>query len=89
MNKYLALFLYSLFCGLLLAAFSLIQDFSKYIFSLAALFAGFKFFRAYESIKLRIAFIILSIVLFFLSMIIFVAVAFAKGWVIPGITDNL
>lgn len=89
MNKYAAVFLYALLCGLLLAAFSFIQDFSKYIFSLVALFTGIKFFRTYESVKVRVAFVILSVVLFFLTVIIFVAVAFAKGWVIPGVTDNL
>jgi lipopolysaccharide export LptBFGC system permease protein LptF len=89
MNKYAAVILYGLLCGAMLTAFSLITDLSKFIFSLVAFFAGIKFFRTYESIKLRVAFVVLSIVFYFLMMIIFTAVAIAKGWIIPGITDNL
>jgi lipopolysaccharide export LptBFGC system permease protein LptF len=89
MNKYAAVILYGISSGTLLTLFSIIPGLNKYIFSLAALYLGFRFFRNYESLKARISFVVLSLLFFFLSIIVYVAVAVAKGWNIPGVTDKL
>ncbi|MFF2093612.1 hypothetical protein [Paenibacillus sp. NPDC058174] len=62
--------LYSLVCGLLLMAFSLIASIVKFVFSLAALFLIIRFFKRYERWGARGAFIALTVVFYFLSAVI-------------------
>ncbi len=87
MNKYVSLFLFSLGVAILLILFSLIPDFTRYIFSLASIYLGFRFFQRYESIRFRVVFILISIVLFLILMVIFSMMAVMMEWDIPGITD--
>lgn len=71
--------LYALLAGGSLALFSLIPSFIKYIFSLLAVYIGIRFFRRFETIGLRITFIVLGLVMYFLIIIIITAVQFVMG----------
>lgn len=84
-----SIILFSLLCGAMLIIFSIIQDFTKYIFSLVALYAGFKFFQKFDQLKHRIIFIVLSIVIYFVGFIIFVGFAVVYEWNVPGLTDQI
>ncbi|MFD0697158.1 hypothetical protein ACFQZT_24090 [Paenibacillus sp. GCM10027628] len=64
--RILWLLIYSLICGVLLTLYTNIHDMSKFLFSLGALYAGIRFFRRFEQIGLRIWFIVLSVVLYFI-----------------------
>ncbi|MEW9697813.1 hypothetical protein [Paenibacillus sp. SI8] len=60
------LFIYSIICGVLLTLYTNIHDMSKFLFSLGALYAGIRFFRRYEQTSLRVWFIVLSVLLYFI-----------------------
>ncbi len=62
--------LYALVAGSLLFAFSQIQGFIKYLFSLLAIYVGIRFFRRYEKLSLRITFIVVAIVFYFMGAFI-------------------
>jgi hypothetical protein len=76
----LRIFGYSFACAVLLALFSQFTDIIKYVFSLFALFLGIRFFRNYETLKQRIAFFAIAIVLYFVVNVVYVVLAFANGW---------
>lgn len=61
---------YATLAGASLTLFSTIPSLIKYIFSLLTIYIGIRFFRRFETIGLRITFIALSIVLYFLFVII-------------------
>jgi len=67
----LAVIGYSLLCAALLSLFSQIEDLFRYFFSLGALYAGIHFFKRYEALGMRIAFISVTIVLYFIFAFIY------------------
>jgi uncharacterized membrane protein YjjP (DUF1212 family) len=69
--RFLTILGYSLLCAVLLSLFSQIQDLLKYLFSLGALYMGVQFFKRYEEMGMRIAFVISTIVLYFLIAIVY------------------
>ena len=69
---------YSLLAGLSLAMFSNIEQFHRYIFSLLALYIGIRFFRSFDRLALRITFIALAIVFFFVTTLIYAMYIFVK-----------
>ncbi|SFL47576.1 hypothetical protein SAMN03159341_106248 [Paenibacillus sp. 1_12] len=64
--KFLVVVVYSLLCAILLSLFSQIQDLLKYLFSLGALYLGIQFFKKHDERWMRITFVILTIILYFL-----------------------
>jgi hypothetical protein len=87
MNPKLAVVLYSLACGLCLAAFTMIPDFIKYLFSLGAFLLGLRFFGTYETWPMRLSLIGLSIVFFFLYIFVYTIFAAANGWYLPQLPE--
>ncbi|MBP1991428.1 hypothetical protein [Paenibacillus eucommiae] len=73
------LFIYSVICGALLTFYSNIQDLSKFLFSIGAIYAGIRFFRQFESKSLRIWFIVLSVLLYFIFNIAFAFSQYMKN----------
>jgi hypothetical protein len=57
---------YGILCGVLLTLYTNIHDMSKFLFSLGALYAGIRFFRRFEQTGLRVWFIVLSVLLYFI-----------------------
>lgn len=84
MNKAAALLAYGAACALLLAAFSMIQDFLRYLFSLGAFLLGLRFFGQYETWGMRLGLIGLTLVFYFLFVFLYTVIAYARGWYIPG-----
>lgn len=76
----LRIVLYSIGCGIFLTLYSQVQDLLRYAFSLAALFTGIHFFRSFDALGSRIAFIALVVVWYFLFNIIYVMLAQIYGW---------
>lgn len=76
-----AVVLYSLACGVLLSLFSVFTNlgFIRYVFSLVVLLLGIRFFKQYETLGARIAFVVLSIVLYLLTVMIIVAYLYMTG----------
>jgi len=62
--------LYAIMAGGALSIFTTISSFIKYLFSLLAVYIGVRFFRRFETIGLRITFIVLSIIMFFIGVLI-------------------
>ncbi|WP_166238099.1 hypothetical protein [Paenibacillus turpanensis] len=77
----------ALVCALCLAVFSLLNDFSKYIFSLGAFFMGLRFFRNYDTWGVRWAFLGTTVALYFLLSIVYVAIAYVQGWPLPTMSS--
>ncbi|WP_175598140.1 hypothetical protein [Paenibacillus luteus] len=69
---------YSFVTGGLLTAFSLIEGFYRYLFSLLALYIGIRFFRRFETLGLRITFFVVSIVFYLLIAVIVSAVIYIR-----------
>lgn len=69
---------YSVICAALLLLFSQIQDLLKYIFSLGALYLGIHFFKRYETRGMRIAFVVTTIVLYFVFTVCYAVYIFVK-----------
>lgn len=69
---------YTVLAGLMLAAFSMITEFYRYLFSLLALYIGIRFFRRFETLGLRITFFVLSIVFYLLITVIVAAVIYFR-----------
>lgn len=70
--------LFALSAGICLALFTQIEDFVKYLFSLLALFIGFRFFRRFETIGMRVLFIALALFFCFLTILCFAVYQFAQ-----------
>ncbi|MCR8656123.1 hypothetical protein [Paenibacillus endoradicis] len=62
--------LYAMMAGGTLSLFTTISSFIKYLFSLLAVYIGVRFFRRFETIGLRITFIVLAIIMFFIGVFI-------------------
>lgn len=73
------LFAYSMLIGLLLVAFTSFPTFWRFVFSLGAVFIGFKFFGKYERLALRIWLCVLSFFFFFLFTVITVMILYMTG----------
>ncbi|RKN86619.1 hypothetical protein [Paenibacillus ginsengarvi] len=75
MKKTLMLLLCSFVAGHLLLIFSW-TDFSifRYVYSLGALFIGIYYFKTYESLGLRIGFIVTAMVFWLLLLFVYVAI---------------
>jgi len=69
---------YAFAAGTLLSLFAVLGGIIKYLFSLLALYLGFRFFRKYDSIALRILFVVVSIVFYFLSTVVMVTVNYVR-----------
>ncbi|TDF98303.1 hypothetical protein [Paenibacillus piri] len=82
--KFLIVLGFSVLCAGLLTLFSQIQDLLKYIFSLGALFTGIQFFKKYESRGMRIAFVITTIVLYFIFAVIYAIYLTIKAGPLPA-----
>lgn len=54
-----------------LVVFTSLNSFVKYLFSLLTVYIGIRFFRRFETIGLRITFVLLSIFMYFLGVIIY------------------
>jgi hypothetical protein len=76
--------LYAFLAGISLALFANIGDFIKYVFSLLAIYIGIRFFRRFETIGLRVTFIVLAIVFYFLAAICFAMYAYIKENPVPA-----
>src|SRR5690606_29042818 len=72
------LLLYALLAGGSLALFSTITTFAKYLFSLLTVYIGIRFFRRFETIGLRITFIVLAIAMYFLIVVIIAMFQFIR-----------
>lgn len=80
MGNTLRVLMYAAACGALLTAFSQISDFIKYVFSLGAFLLGLRFFRLYDGKWMRISFIAVAVVLFFVFSLVYVGLAVINGW---------
>jgi len=61
--------LYVMLAGGSLVIYTLIDSVLKYIFSLIALYIGIRFFRRFETIGVRVAFFILSVLFYFIVLL--------------------
>ncbi len=61
--------LYSFLAGFSLSIFAQMDAVVRYIFSLLALYIGIRFFRRFETIGMRVLFVVLAIVFYFVSAI--------------------
>lgn len=62
----LKVMLFGLLCGGLIFTFSILQDLFKYLFSLGALYVGYRFFIRNESRGMRIGFVAASVGFYFI-----------------------
>ncbi|WP_127584313.1 hypothetical protein [Paenibacillus koleovorans] len=80
MKKTLWLLLLSFIAGHLLLIFSWLNGgLFRYVFSIGALLIGVYFFKQYDSLKLRIWFIVVSVFFYLLLTIIYTMIYVATG----------
>ncbi|GAA4871146.1 hypothetical protein GCM10023310_58360 [Paenibacillus vulneris] len=82
--RFLTVLGYSILCALLLCLFSQINDLLKYIFSLGALITGVQFFKRHEERGMRIAFVVSTIVFYFLFAVIYALYVAVKTGQVPA-----
>lgn len=70
--------LYAVAAAISLFLFTQIESMVKYLFSLLAIYMGIRFFRKFDTLGLRITFIVLAIVFYFLAAIIYAMYVFVK-----------
>jgi len=70
---------FAIVTGTLLALYTVISGFVKFVFSLLALYLGIRFFRKFDSIAMRIIYIVCAILFFFIATFIFVAINFYRN----------
>lgn len=78
--KILWILVSSLLAALLLTAFSHIESVVKYAFSLIAFYVAFRFFKKNEEIRTRILFVIIALILYFISSFVYSLLAELNGW---------
>lgn len=88
MGPKLELFLYSLACGACLAAFTLIPDLFRYIFSLVTFFLGLRFFGKHETWGMRIGLMVLAVLFFFIFITAYTILAIINGWYLPALPQT-
>ncbi|MBH5316751.1 hypothetical protein I6N90_02865 [Paenibacillus sp. GSMTC-2017] len=71
--------LYAMLAGISLALFAEIAQIHKYLFSLLAIYIGIRFFRRFETVGLRATFIVLAIVVYFLTAVCFAVFHYAQN----------
>lgn len=71
MKNFFKLLGFSTVAAICMALFMQIPDFTKYLFSLLAIYIGIRFFRIYETVGYRIAFVVIAIVLSLLFSVIY------------------
>ncbi|GKU78510.1 hypothetical protein [Paenibacillus sp. L3-i20] len=71
--------LYAMLAGTSIAVFAEITAIYKYLFSLLAIYIGIRFFRRFDTISLRATFIVLTLIVYFLTAILFAVFHFAKA----------
>lgn len=77
-SKVLWMLLYSVVTGITLALFTIIDGMIKYLFSLAALYFVIKFFKRSDSLWYRIGFVLLTLLVFFIFIVVLVMYTFMK-----------
>lgn len=77
-SKILWLLLYAVLTGIAVALFSMIDGMIKYFFSLAGLYLIIKYFKRGDTIAYRISYILLSLVVYFLFIVVFVTYTYMK-----------
>ncbi|WP_426447223.1 hypothetical protein ACP26L_24575 [Paenibacillus sp. S-38] len=75
---------FSLVCAALLFLFAMIQDVVKYLFSLGALYIGIQFFKRNEERGPRIAFVLTTILFYFIYTVFYAVYLAATGQGIPA-----
>lgn len=88
MNRTLAVILYGLLCGALLAAFTLITGLIKFIFSLGAFMFGLKFFGEHETWGVRFAFIGTTVLMFLIFILVYTVLAYTYDWPLPSLPEE-
>lgn len=72
----LVVMFYSLLAGICMALFTQIEGFVKFIFSLLALYIGVRYFRRFETVGMRVLFIVLTLVFTFITILSIVVYTF-------------
>lgn len=67
---------YAFLAGLSLALFSSLDSMIKYIFSLLTVYIGIRYFRRSETTGMRIFFVVLAVILYFLITIIMATIVY-------------
>ncbi|MCP3771765.1 hypothetical protein NLX71_00315 [Paenibacillus sp. MZ04-78.2] len=67
----LQIFAFSLLCAALLFVFSIIDGVVKFAFSLGAIYVGIQFFKRYETRGPRIAFVLITILFYFIYSVFY------------------
>lgn len=78
MRSVMWVLLYGAACGLLLSFFTNLQDMIKYIFSLGAFFLGIHFFKRFDSIKMRVFFVITTVIMSLMFSVFYAMYVFIK-----------
>ncbi|MCR2804924.1 hypothetical protein [Paenibacillus soyae] len=71
--------LYSFLAGLSLSLFTQITGFTKYIFSLLAIYIAIRFFRRFETVGKRVLFVVLSLIFCFIGILSITAYLFMRN----------
>ncbi|QHW34408.1 YfhO family protein [Paenibacillus rhizovicinus] len=78
LKKAFLLFLYSAGCGIFLFVFTIMKGMANLAFSLLAVLIAIHYFKRVSSIRSRIAFVVLALLFFLISVFIYAAVTAAK-----------
>ncbi|PZE22517.1 hypothetical protein CBW46_001660 [Paenibacillus xerothermodurans] len=82
--RFLTVLGYSVMCAVLLVLFSQIQDLFKYVFSIGALYFGVHFFKRHETRGMRIAFVVTTMVLYFMFALIYAVIVAIRTGLLPA-----
>ncbi|MFF2887964.1 hypothetical protein [Paenibacillus sp. NPDC057967] len=74
----LVVMFYSLLTGICMALFTQIDGFVKFLFSLLALYIGIRYFRRFETVGMRVLYIVLALVFTFITILSFVVYTFQQ-----------
>ncbi|RJE90550.1 hypothetical protein D3P07_00095 [Paenibacillus sp. 1011MAR3C5] len=74
----LVVMFYSLLTGICMALFTQIEGFVKFLFSLLALYIGIRYFRRFETVGMRVLYIVLALVFTFITILSFVVYTFQQ-----------
>jgi len=74
----LVVMFYSLLTGICMALFTQIEGFVKFLFSLLALYIGIRYFRRFETVGMRVLYIVLALVFTFLTILSIVVYMFQQ-----------
>lgn len=80
MRRFFGMLTYSLIAATCMAFFILLSGPIKFIFSLAAVVVGARFFQFYQGKGLRIGFFAIALVMSLVIPLIYVTLAFLNGW---------